>query len=113
MVSPLALPTLKAVIRGMQLFILFTAVAIGFTLWWKTPHIASVLRGDLDWRFAAFVIPLVVADYLLGALRFRLFFDGKVLPRISLWDCMRSNWANFFMADYTAHLLKKAFPTTG
>jgi len=60
-----------------------------------------VLQGDLDWPFAALVIPLVCVDYLLGALRFRLFFDGKALPRISLWNCMRSNWANFFMAAVT------------
>lgn len=40
-------------------------------------------------------------DYLLGGLRYRLFFDGKFLTRVSLWDCMRSNWANIFLGAVT------------
>ncbi len=40
-------------------------------------------------------------DYWLGGFRYRLYFDGKIFPNVSLWDCMRSNWANMFMGAVT------------
>ncbi len=85
----------------MQWFIIFTVVGVGIALWWKTPDHSRVLEYNLNWAFVGLVIPLVVVDYILGGIRFRLFFDGTILPCVSLWNCMRSNWANCFMGAVT------------
>jgi hypothetical protein len=70
-------------------------------MWWKRPSDLEVFLGQLDWRFVFMLAPLLAVDYFLGGLRYRLFFDGKVLPYVSLWNCMRSNWANMFMGAAT------------
>jgi len=97
----LTLPSSRTILKGLKWFIIFTVIGTGTILWWKRPTSASILQGNLDWVFAGLIIPLVAVDYLLGGLRFRLFFDGKILPFISIWDCMRSNWANLFMSVVT------------
>lgn len=87
--------------RGAQWFIIFTVAGLGVAIWWKTPGNILLFEGEIKWAFAVLLIPLVGIDYLLGGIRFRLFFDGTILPDISLWDCMRSNWANIFMGAVT------------
>ncbi len=47
------------------------------------------------------LIPLIALDYWLGGIRYRLFLNGKTFPYVSLWQCMRSNWANMFMGAAT------------
>lgn len=91
----------RTLLRGMSWFILFTAVGIGIAFWWKMPDHSRVLDYKLNWFFVGMVLPLVAIDYILGGIRFRLFFDGTVLPFVSLWNCMRSNWANCFMGAVT------------
>jgi len=95
------LPSSRALLKGIQWFIIFTAIGVGVALWWKTPVNIRIFQDTLAWTYVIFLIPLVGVDYLLGGIRFRFFFDGKILPHISLWDCMRSNWANLFMAVVT------------
>jgi hypothetical protein len=95
------LPSTKVVVRGIQGFILFSLVGTILGMWWKRPAGLESLASQSDWRFALLLLPLIALDYLLGGLRYRLFFDGKVLPFVSLWDCMRSNWANIFMGAAT------------
>ena len=38
---------------------------------------------------------------MLGGLRYQIFFNGKELPKVSLWRCMCANWANMFMGVVT------------
>lgn len=91
----------STLVRGTSWFILCTALGIGIALWWKMPDHVKVLDYDLNWSFVLLLLPAVVIDYVLGGIRFRLLFDGTVLPFVSLWDCMRSNWANCFMGAVT------------
>ncbi|MGH7602189.1 MAG: lysylphosphatidylglycerol synthase domain-containing protein, partial [bacterium] len=95
------LPSTKAVLRGIQGFILFSLVGTILGMWWKKPAGLASLVSQIDWRFALLLLPLIALDFFLGGLRYRLFFDGKVLPFVSLWNCMRSNWANIFMGAAT------------
>lgn len=95
------LPSAKVVTRGIQGFVLFSLVGTILGMWWKRPAGLESLVSQSDWRFALLLLPLVTLDFFLGGLRYRLFFDGKVLPFVSLWDCMRSNWANIFMGAAT------------
>jgi uncharacterized protein (TIRG00374 family) len=95
------LPSPKVLMRGIQGFILFSLAGTILGMWWKKPEGIESVLSHFEWRFAALLIPLVLLDYFLGGLRYRLFFDGKVLPFVSLWDCIRSNLVNVFMAAVT------------
>jgi uncharacterized protein (TIRG00374 family) len=95
------LPSRRAIAWGIQLFILISLVAITVGFWWKRPANLGELLANVDWRFALLIIPLVGIDYLFGGLRYRVLFNGRVLTKVSLWNCMRSNWANIFMGAAT------------
>lgn len=95
------LPPFKAISRGIQLFILFTVGGVILSVWWKSSANLGVVLKHLDTSYLYLLIPLVALDYIIGGFRYRLFFDGKVLPKISMWDNMRANWANIFMGAVT------------
>jgi hypothetical protein len=95
------LPSPKVMVRGIQGFIVFSLVGTLLGIWWKRPAGLEDFFRDLDGRFVLILIPLIALDSLVGGLRYRLYFDGKILPDISLWNCMRSNWANMFMGAAT------------
>jgi len=97
----LKLPPVKAINRGIQLFVVFTVVGVVLSVWWKSSANLSVVLKHIDTSYLYLLIPLVALDYILGGFRYRLFFDGKVLPKISMWDNMRANWANIFMGAVT------------
>ncbi|RMG65729.1 MAG: UPF0104 family protein [Calditrichaeota bacterium] len=98
---PVGLPGGRTIRRGIQLFILFSLAGILVSFWWKHPtNILAVFR-QINWGFFPLVLALVGVDYLLGGLRFRVFFNGRALPFVSLWHCMQSNWANLFMGAVT------------
>jgi uncharacterized protein (TIRG00374 family) len=95
------LPSAKTMIRGVQFFILFSVIGILLGFWWKKPDNLIRIFSQLDWKFVALLIPLIALDHILGGFRYRLYFDGKVLPYVSLWNCMRSNYANLFLGAAT------------
>ena len=95
------LPSTKVLVRGVQGFIIFSVIGTVLSMWWKRPTDLEAFLGQLEWRFVFMLVPLLAVDYFLGGLRYRLFFDGKILPYVSLWNCMRSNWANIFMGAAT------------
>lgn len=95
------LPSINALTRGVQLFVLISVAAIVVGLWWKAPANARALVRHLDWRYVALLPVLVLADYVLGGLRYRALFDGRILTRVSLWNNMRANWANIFLGAAT------------
>jgi len=99
--QPLRLPSGRALAWGIQLFIVVSVAAIILSSYWKTPPDFQQLRGQLNWRFALLLIPLVAADYWLGGLRYHVLFDGRILTHVSLWNCIRANWANIFLGAAT------------
>ncbi len=99
--SPSLLPSRQAIVRGIQAFIALSALGTLLGLWWKRPAGLETVLASLDLRFLLLLIPLIGLDYWLGGLRYRLFLDGRHFPNVSLWDCMRSNWANMFMGAAT------------
>src|SRR5262245_38669147 len=88
------LPPPAALIRGVQGFILCSAIGIALGFLWQRPAGWEAVARGIRWEVAALLPPLIALDHLLGGLRYRIFFNGEVLPRVSLWNCMRSNWAN-------------------
>ncbi|MDZ7361329.1 MAG: flippase-like domain-containing protein [candidate division KSB1 bacterium] len=95
------LPSPKVMVRGIQGFLVFSLLGTLLGVWWKRPAGLEDFFRDLDGRFILILIPLIVLDSVVGGLRYRLYFDGKILPEVSLWNCMRSNWANMFMGAAT------------
>lgn len=94
-----ALPPSRVLVHGIQAFIAISVLAIVLGIYWKgRPHLAA---AQMRWEWALLLLPLVALDYILGGYRYSLFFDGKILPRISLWNCMRANWGNIFMGAAT------------
>lgn len=91
----------KTIKRGIQAFILFTIIGTGIVVWWKTPHNIRALISDFDWRFLVLLIPLIALDYFLGGFRYLIYYNGKILLHVSLWNCMRANLANMFLGAIT------------
>lgn len=69
--------------------------------WWKRPVGLGEIFRQIDWSYLVYIIPLVGLDYFLGGFRFKVFFEGKYLTKVSLWDCIRSYLANMFMGAVT------------
>lgn len=95
------LPGGRVIARGLQVFILFSIIGFGVGFWWKAPAHPADLLGHLNWFCALLLLPLLIIDYVMGGLRYRVLLNGKTLPHVSLWNCMRSNWANIFMGATT------------
>jgi uncharacterized protein (TIRG00374 family) len=91
----------KTILRGIRFFIFFTLIGTGIVIWWKTPYEFSALIHKIDWFFIIGLVPLIALDYILGGFRYKIFFNSKILPHISLRNCMRANLANIFMGAVT------------
>ena len=98
---PTTLPSLKTVTRGVQLFVLLSLLGILLAFWWKRPIGLGEILKQLKWSYSLILIPLVGVEFLIGGLRFKLFFEGKYLTKVSLWNCIRSHLANMFMSAVT------------
>lgn len=95
------LPSIKTLIRGIQAFIILSLVGVVLAFWWRKPLSLEALLHQLNLSYTVILIPLIGIDYLVGGMRYRILFSGKILPRVSLWNCMRSNWANIFLGTVT------------
>ncbi len=98
---PTTLPSLKTVSRGVQIFVLLSLLGILLAFWWKRPLGLGEILKQLKWSYALILIPLIGMEFLLGGLRFKLFFGGKYLSKVTLWNCIRSHLANMFMSAVT------------
>ncbi|MBV6443054.1 MAG: UPF0104 family protein [Haliscomenobacteraceae bacterium CHB4] len=99
-VSPL-IPSGKVIKGGVQVFIFCSIAGILLSMWWKRPAGLADIVAETNGFYLLFLLPMVFLDYWLGGWRYRLFLNGKELPFVSQWDCMRSNWANMFMGAAT------------
>ncbi len=94
-------PAWQRIRGGLQVFLLLSLIGSLLAFWWKRPAGLGELFAMVNWWLLLLTIPLVGVDHVLGGLRYRVLFNGRILPRISLWNCMRSNWANLFMGMVT------------
>lgn len=95
------LPAPRSILWGAAAFILFTLVGILVVARWsRAPEVNQALLR-LAGGPIVILLALTALDHVLGGIRYRLFFDGRALPFISLWNCMRSNWANIFLGAVT------------
>ena len=87
--------------RGTVLFVLLSAAGLAGVFLWKRPSSPAFHWRNLHPIPLLAVVPLLCVDYLLGGGRFRIYFNGRLFTHISLWQCVRSNWANMFTAALT------------
>lgn len=86
---------------GLKLFLAFSV--IGFTvLFSRSSSVGETLRNivNLDPRWLALAIGLVVFDWFVSALRIYIFAN-RIHPAITYGACMRSCFANVFMGGVT------------
>lgn len=95
------LPSLHKIIVGVLGFISFSVLGLVALNSWREPGELRLLLQAVTPVTIAVMSGLVSLDYVLGGLRYRLFFDGRLFPRVSLWHCIRANWANMFMGAVT------------
>ena len=96
-----SLPSPRAIRSGAQMFIGLSLTGMLASMWWKQPMGLGEFLTRMHWMYVPLILPLLAIDYFLGGFRYRLFFNGKQLPFVSQWDCMRSNWANISMGAVT------------
>jgi len=70
------LPSLKGILKGIKGFALFTVVGIALAFWWKTPADITHLARHADAFWLALLTPLVALDFVIGGIRYRLFFNS-------------------------------------
>lgn len=95
------LPSKRVIFRGIQIFVFFSLIGFGVGYWWKKPPWPTEIFSELNWQFAVLLLPLIAVDFVIGGMRYRVLLNGRALPRVSLWNCMRSNWANIFLGATT------------
>ncbi len=101
MTTPQTLPSLRASRRGAITFLVCTLLGIGLIVHWHTPPNLWHLLRAAQWGWFVLAGVLMVLDFLFGALRMRVLLNGRVLPHVSLWHCLRATWANLFLSAVT------------
>ncbi len=91
----------RTIRTGLQIFLVASLLGNLFVFWWKRPTGLGELFATVDWWLLALALLLVGIDHVLGGLRYSVLFNGRIMPRISLWNCMRANYANLFMGMVT------------
>jgi uncharacterized protein (TIRG00374 family) len=94
-------PKSAKLIAGVLAFGSLTVVGFVALARWRPPaELGSVLER-VSPGVLLLLLALLAVDFLLGGLLYRLFFDGRIFPHVSLWHCMRANWANMFLGAVT------------
>ncbi len=91
----------KHILRGLKIFILLTFTTLGIIF--ITQATQESLKAIIEFRQGYLILALLLSgmDLFLGGLRIHIFFTKKILKRVSLWDCIRANLANMFVAAVT------------
>ncbi|KPL04472.1 MAG: hypothetical protein AMJ90_00565 [candidate division Zixibacteria bacterium SM23_73_2] len=98
MVDPL---NKKRIWKGTRIFVLFSLLGLTIIFFYNisTKGIKLPSRYDLTFLFVA--ILLILIDFSLGAFRYRIFFTGEILDKVSFLNCWRANLANIFFGAIT------------
>ncbi len=95
-----ALPGVARIVAGGIGFLLLSLFGILLASRFVAPTDAHALTRFPAWALGILAV-LASVDFVLGGLRYRIFFNGRGLPKISLWRCMCANWANMLMGAVT------------
>ena len=95
------IPARGKLILGALAFGGLTMLGIAALIRWRPPLELGSILARITPVFAIALLALLALDFTLGGLRYRLLLDGRVFSRVSLWHCMRANWANMLLGAIT------------
>lgn len=95
------IPARSKLIVGTLAFGGLTALGLVALIRWRPPSELESILARITPGFAVALLALLALDFTLGGLRYRLLLDGRVFSRVSLWHCMRANWANMLLGAIT------------
>ena len=78
-----------------------TVLGLVALIQWRPPSELDSILARITPAFALALLALLALDFTLGGVRYRLLLDGRVFSRVSLWHCVRANWANMFLGAIT------------
>jgi uncharacterized protein (TIRG00374 family) len=91
----------KNILRGFRLFVLLSLLGFACIFFFTTTGESFQALQSLRPEFLLLAVVLVLLDFLLGGLRIYVFFTKEILKRVSLFDCIKANLANIFVAAVT------------
>ena len=94
------LPSAKRIVWGAGGFVILSAAGIFLATRILESSDQNLITSFPLSQYALLVL-LIAGDFLLGGLRYRIFFNGSTIPRVSLWRCMFANWANMLLGVVT------------
>ncbi|WP_428273693.1 lysylphosphatidylglycerol synthase transmembrane domain-containing protein [Candidatus Palauibacter sp.] len=95
------IPARGKLVVGALAFAGLTALGLVALIRWRPPSELDSILARITPGFAIALLALLALDFTLGGLRYRLLLDGRVFSRVSLWHCMRANWANMLLGAIT------------
>ena len=91
----------RKIARGLRIFVLFTLVGLTIIFLYNISSKGFEFPSHYDLNFLFVAILLTLIDFSLGALRYRIFFTGEIVDKVSFWTCWRANLANIFFGAIT------------
>ncbi len=98
-ISPI--PARGKLIIGALAFGGLTVLGLVALIQWRPPSELGGIFARITPAFALALLALLALDFTLGGVRYRLLLDGRIFSRVSLWHCMRANWANMLLGAIT------------
>jgi uncharacterized protein (TIRG00374 family) len=91
----------KNIIKGFRLFVLLSLLGFACIFFFTTTGESIKALQEFRAEFLLLALLLVAVDFFLGGLRIWVFFTKEILKKVSLFDCIKANLANIFVAAVT------------
>ena len=91
----------KHILKGFRLFVLLSLLGFATIFFFTTTGESLKALQSFKAEFFLLALLLVLVDFSLGGLRIYVFFTKQILKKVSLFDCIKANLANIFVAAVT------------
>ncbi len=95
------LPATGKLIVGAIAFGGLTVLGVVALIRWRPPAEIDGMLAALTPAVVATLLSLLALDFIMSGVRYRLLLDGKIFSHVSLWHCIRANWANMLLGAIT------------
>jgi uncharacterized protein (TIRG00374 family) len=91
----------RHIIKGFRLFVLLSILGFAAVFFLTTTADSLEALQTFKPEFLLLALFLVLVDFLLGGMRIYVFFTKQILKKVGLFDCIKANLANIFVAAVT------------
>ncbi len=91
----------KHILKGFRLFVLLSLLGFATIFFFTSTGESLKALQSFKAEFLLLALFLVMLDFFLGGLRIYVFFTKQILKKVSLFDCIKANLANIFVAAVT------------